>query len=75
MVGYAAFLRQVGWDGLANLMDAESLTMLRSGFEDAGVDPFGIEFPEGDTLFLDELRRSSYHPKVRDAVEAKRPEN
>ena len=72
MVGYAAFLRQVGWNGLAELMDPESLGMLRSGFEDAGVNPLAIEFPNGDALYLEELRRSSYHPLVREAVEGNR---
>lgn len=68
MVGYAAFLGRVGWDGLAKLMDPESLVMLRDGFTEAGVDPLQIEFPDGDALYLDELRRSSHHPKVQEAV-------
>ncbi len=70
MVGYAAFLRRVSWDGLAKLMDSESLVTLRAAFDAAGVDPLGIEFPDGEALYLQELRRSTYHPKVREALEA-----
>lgn len=62
MVGYAVLIQQGGWELVHRLMDAESAGMLRQGFEDAGIDPGSITFPEGTRPYLEELVRSSAHP-------------
>jgi hypothetical protein len=43
-------------------MPPEALAGLRRGFEEAGVDPAAIDFPDGRTEYLEEVVRSSFHP-------------
>ncbi len=62
MVGYAVLIQRGGWELIQGLMDASSAAMLRQGFADAGVDPASITFPDGTRLYLEEVRRSSFHP-------------
>ena len=67
-MGYAALIQSLGWEGIAQQMPPEALAGLRRGFEEAGVDPAAIDFPDGRTEYLEEVVRSSLHPASAEAA-------
>jgi hypothetical protein len=60
-VGYAALVQAIGWDGVAAHMPGEAVAGLRQAFDEAGIDPAELEFPEGPDEYLAEVARSSIH--------------
>ncbi|MEO8422844.1 MAG: hypothetical protein ABI595_02905 [Actinomycetota bacterium] len=51
-------------------MKEEALRGLRGAFEEAGVDPFEITYPDGGNVYLAEVVRSSMHPASKAAANA-----
>lgn len=69
-VGYAILIQELGWDGVGEQMKEEALRGLRGAFEEAGVDPFEITYPDGGNEYLAEVVRSSMHPASKAAAKA-----
>lgn len=73
MVGYAYLIQQDGWEGLLRYAPI-GVDAIRDGFQEASLDPLGIEFTDDFRAFLEELVRSSGHPgaaeRARELLEA-----
>ena len=61
-IGYAALIQAIGWEGIEQHMPSSAVDGLRAAFDEAEIDPATIAFPEGPTVYLEEVARSSAHP-------------
>jgi len=68
-IGYAALIQAIGWDSVAEHMPPEAVTGLRAAFDEAGINPAEIEFPDGARAYLEEVVRSSLHPGSAEAAQ------
>jgi hypothetical protein len=66
---YAALIQAIGWDSVAEHMPPEAVTGLRSAFDEAGINPVEVEFPDGARVYLEEVVRSSLHPGSAEAAQ------
>jgi hypothetical protein len=68
-VGYIALAGRIGWDAIRSFMiDEESYRLLRQSYADASLVPEDVAFSGDPRPFLEEVARSSYHPRVRETV-------